>query len=245
MARLSIAEMDKNISEQGSYQASDYKFIPTLYLKDKQSAFVKILLKNIEDVEVHSVHKVRMTSKKGKEYSIDVDCLGKGCPLCQHVNAQTTQEKFPLVTKARDMVYVPLVQVFDADGNPSLDYKILSRSSRWYRNTMCEAESRYGLDEVLEIQRSGQGVDTTYGIYSVKKGPKGAELPKLDIDKLKADLDIADDDISGRKDSLIKTWDADQMEEYLETKQYPTDHQEAAEEEEEVKPRTRTSNYGF
>lgn len=245
MARLSFNEAEARINNSGNGQQGNYT--QTLYLKDKESAFVLSLLKDVTDVEVHSVHKVKFTSKNGKDYMIDVDCLGKGCPLCKEAT-KYQGEKFPAVTKARDMVYVPVVRLYNYEGEFEPSYCVISRSTKWYRNTYVEAATRFDMDKPLEIIRSGKGVDTTWSIYPAGK-VNGEKIPDVNANQLIEDLEIdVDSSISGTPTSVVRTWDADQMEMYIETGQWPNlnNNSDEAEEEEEEQVKPRGNNkYGF
>ena len=66
------------------------------------------------------------------------------------------------------------------------------------------------------------------------------------IEELKADLEVLDDDAVGRLDSIVKTWTAEQMDFYLNTKQNPTKANMSAKKEEAPQQVTRRSNHhGF
>lgn len=243
MARLNFAEAEERMQAQSNYQGGD--FVKTLYLKDKENTFILSLLKDETEVEVHSIHKVKLMSKNGKEYSIDVDCLGRDkCPLCKEA-LNHTEEKYPMVSKAKDMVYVPIVRLYNYEKEFEPQYNILTRSTKWYRNTYIEAATRFDMEKPLEIMRSGTGVDTTWSLYPATKA-YGKAIPEVSAEQLIKDLDIdIDSSISGASNSIVKTWDADMMAIYIETGSWPSSNNsdDGDEEEEEVKP--RNNKYGF
>lgn len=241
MARISFDDAEKRMDAQKSFTGGN--FTNVLYLKDKENAYILSLLKDVTDVEVHSVHKVKMTSKNGKEFMVDVDCLGKGCPLCKEAQNHTN-EKFPAVSKARDVVYVPVVKLYNNNKEFDPQYYVISRSTKWYRNTYVEAASRFDMNKPLEIVRSGSGVDTTWSIYPANKA-FGETIPEVNANQLIEDLDIdIDNSISGTQTSVVKTWDADQMEDYIETGTWPSSSVEDAEDDKGIKPRGN-NKYGF
>lgn len=239
MSRISLNEANERLNNQ-----STGNYINTFYLKnDKDHTIVRMLLDDVTNIEVHSVHEVKMTSKNGNEYRVQVDCHGNNCPLCKEA-LQYEGQKFPLVRKARDMVYIPLIRLYNKDGNYEPTYEILCRSTRWYRDELAGYAARYDISGYVEVEKTGTGLKTTYKLYEARKDFDGKPFSNPQpIEKLKEDFEIKDDDICGRKDSLIKTWSSEDFEEFLETGTYPKGNTEP--EEEEIKPRTRSSNRGF
>lgn len=242
MSRMSFETANERIDQQSQYSGGNYT--NTLMLKDKENAFVLSLLKDVTDVDVYSVHKVKMTSKSGKEYTIDVDCLGKDCPLCKEAQNHLN-EKFPQVSKPRDVVYVPIIRLYNKDKEFEPQYMVLTRSTKWYRNTYVEAASRFDMTKPLEIMRSGNGVDTTWSIYPAIKA-YGKDIPEVDPNKVLDDLEVdIGESIYGTPFSVVKNWNADQMNQYIETgSPYVPNNDDDIEEEEEIKPRGN-NKYGF
>ena len=188
-----------------------------------------------------------MTSKGGKDYRISVDCLGDGCPMCREA-LKYDKQMFPLVGRARDNIYIPLIRFYDRNGKFEPAYQIFVRSTRFYRDILAGYCSRYAIDGYTEIERIGGKNDkkTSYNLYSVTKDFDGKVLDDtLTVDKLKEDFEVLDDDIFGRHDSLIKSWTREEFAEFLETGTYPSRSGASSESEEEVKSRSRTSNHGF
>lgn len=246
MARMNLNEANERLDNQ---QQGSGNYINQFYLKnDKDHTIIQMLIKDVADIEVHSIHEVKMVSKNGKEYRVQVDCLGgRDCPLCKEAVKHENQ-KFPLVRKARDMVYIPILRLYNAKGEYEPNYEILNRSTRWYRDELAGFAARYDVDGYIEVEKTGTGLKTTYKLYEARKDLDGNPLDKpKSIDEIKEDFDIKDDDICGRKDSLVKSWTVEDFEEFLETGTYPKGTSDAAneEEEEEVKPRSRSSKRGF
>jgi hypothetical protein len=242
MARMSFKEAEERVQNQG--QGGNGNYTNILFLKDKESAYIIPLLKDVTDVEVHSVHKVKLVSKSGKEYMVDVDCLGNNCPLCKEAQNHVG-EKFPQVSKARDAVYVPIVRLYNKDKEFDPQYYVLTRSTKWYRNTYVEAASRFDMNKPLEIVRSGNGVDTTWSIYPAMK-VNGKDIPEVDLNQLIDDLEIdIDSSIFGTPYSVVKGWSAEQMEHYIETgSAYIPNDSDEEDKEEDIKPRGN-NKYGF
>lgn len=241
--RIGLDEVDARLEKQ----QMNFGYINTFYLsKDKDHTIVRFLLEDVKDIELYSVHRVKMTSKAGKEYAVEVSCHGDNCPLCQEA-LKYDKQAFPKVSKARDNIYLPLIRLYDAKGNLDPSYQVFVRSTRYYRDTFAGFAARYDLGGYTEIERIGEGLKTTYNLYNVTKDFDGKPLDSgMTIAELKKDYDVKEDDIFGRRDSLIKDWTAEQFAEYLETGTYPSDGDaDESEEKEEVTPRSRTSKHGF
>lgn len=241
---------------------SSFNFINEFFLKnDGESNIVRFLFNEPNDIEVHAVHMVRMTSKSGQSYLIQVDCLGDNCPLCKEA-VNHTDEKMPLVSRVRDNIYLPLIAAYDVDGSVKPQYKVFVRTTNYYKNTLAPFIKRNDLNDMVEIERNGAkgSPRTSYNLYEAKKDfdeksvkDKASALYELatkSIDDLKADFDVKPDDICGRTDSLIRTWTPEQVEMFLENPSaYPSlggDKKEEETKEEEVKPRNRrAANHGF
>lgn len=244
MARINLTEANDRLDNQ-----KNFGYINTFFLtKDKEHTIVKPLLSDMNDLEVHSIHEVKMTSKNGKDYRVSVDCLGDGCPMCREA-LKHADKMFPLVSKVRDNIYIPLIRLYDRNGEYNPAYEIFVRSTRFYRDTLAPAVSRYGLDGYWEIERIGGpgSKKTTYNLYSINKDFDSKPLDNSKtLEQLKEDFEVKEDDIFGRRDSLIKSWSAADFAEFLETGTYPkgSSTEDTDEEEEEVKPRSR-NRHGF
>jgi len=241
MARLSLEEANERLDNQKSFG-----YINQFYLTDdKEHTIVRFLLKDVSDIEVYSIHQVKMTSKNGSEYVVHVSCHGDNCPLCKEA-MKYDKQKFPLVSKARDNIYIPLIRFYDKDGKLDPAYQVFVRSTRFYRDTLAGYAARYNVDGYTEVERVGKGTKTAYNLYSVVKDFDGKALDdSISIEQLKEDFEVRKDDIFGRSDSLIKDWTSEQFEQFLETGTYPKGDLQDNDEEEEVKPRNRSSKHGF
>ena len=242
MARISIETANKHLENN----SREYKYVNNFYLKQRgENTFIRPLLADIKDIEVYSIHNVRMTSKTGKTYLVQVSCHGDNCPLCKEAqkydNALTAK-----VSKVRDYVYLPLIRLYNADKEYQPSYEIFSRSTRWYRDELAPFCARYNFNTVLEIQRLGTGKDTTYKLYEARKDFEGNIIKDdISIEQYMKDFEVQNDDIFGRPDSLILDWTTVEFERYLETGTYPKAIiSEETDEEEEATPRRR-SNKGF
>lgn len=255
--------MTLNEAQTRAENRSNFNFINEFFLKnDGESNIVRFLFNDPNDIEVHAVHMIRMTSKGGQSYLIQVDCLGDNCPLCKEA-VNHTDEKMPLVSRARDNIYLPLIAAYDVDGSVKPQYKVFTRSTNYYKNTLAPFIKRNDLNNMVEVERQGERSNprVSYNLYEAKKDfdeksvtDKTSELYTLatkTIEELKEDFGVKVDDICGRADSLIKTWTKEQVEMFLENPSvYPSlggNKEEVKEEtkEEEVKPRNRRSNHGF
>lgn len=146
MARINFNDIEKRNEEKKAFaNGGNFKRISELWLKDRESAYVKVLLDDIKNVEVHSIHKVKIPTKTGKSFNIHVDCLGQGCPLCEEAKKHT-EEMFPMVTRVRDMIYVPLLSFMNYQGEEELNFAVLARSTSWASSDFFPDMARYGID---------------------------------------------------------------------------------------------------
>ena len=229
MARKTFTQAKENLNTQ----QNNGDFINSFYLKhDKESNFVKFLKTDIEDMDILSVHNVALISPRtGKKYFQLVDCHGDGCPLCKASQSNTA------IGKVRDMIFIPLIQLYTADGQFEPTYKVFNRSVRWASDVLAGFTARYGLDGIIELERNGSGMKTTYAMYEARKGWNGEELPNLpDIDKMKEDFNVQDDDIIGKPTSLVHTWTAEMVDLFNET---GSPYVPKTEEKEDTTPRRR------
>ena len=186
MARLSLEEANERLENQKSFG-----YINQFYLTDdKEHTIVRFLLKDSADIEVYSVHQVKMTSKSGSEYAVSVSCHGDNCPLCKEA-MKYDKQKFPLVSKARDNIYIPLIRFYDKDGKLDPVYQVFVRSTRFYRDTLAGYAARYNIDGYTEVERVGKGLKTAYNLYSVVKDFYGKTLDNaISIEQLKDDFGV-------------------------------------------------------
>ena len=168
--------------------------------KDKEVAQVRFLYNGIEDVEAYAVHKVDTPDSKYGRY---VNCLRSydepkdNCPFCREGVPQQVRLFIPLYNIDEDKI-----QIWDR--GKTFAHKMTSLCSR-YPNLV---------SHVFEIERNGKENDkkTTYETYEVDKDDTTLE-----------DLDVQIQDILGGA-VLDKT--AEDMEYYLEAKEFPPDEDE-------------------
>lgn len=255
--RLSLEQAESRKPERNT----NFKYINEFYLKSEgESNIVRFLFDDPTNIEIHGVHIIRLTTKNGKQIPIAVDCLGDNCPLCKEAQNHTA-EKFPLVSRVRDNIYMPLIAMYDNNGEVKPSYRVFVRGINYYKDTLAPFAKRNELTEAVEIERTGQGVGTRYNLYNARKDLDGNAITDTEfgvilnksLEELKADFEVQEDDICGRADSLIRTWTAEQIEMFLaDPSKYPSlnsnteeNTEEKKEEAEEVKPRRRSSNHGF
>ena len=228
MARKSFTQAQEDMNNnQGGYTQN-------FYLKnEKDSAFIRFLFDNLDDVPILSVHNVALTSKSGTTYYAQVDCIGEGCPFCKHATKSTP------FSSARDMGYMPLLQIYNENGEYEPTFKVFNRSVSWMSNTLVGFESRYGLDSIIEIETTGQKKKKTYNLYPAMKGFRGQELPELPpLDKLLDDFEVTEESIT----SGVRSWTAEEMENYIKFGEHKTEDDTT---EEEERPVTRRTSRGF
>lgn len=177
---------------------------------DKDVAQVRILYNGVEDVEGYAVHKV---ATPDSQYGRYVNCLRKydepreNCPFCREGIAQQVRLFIPLYNIDEDKM-----QIWDR--GKKFASKITSLCSR-YPDLV---------SHVFEIERNGKPKEqtTTYEIYEIDKDDTTLE-----------DLDIDIPDMIG---GVVLDKSVDDMEYYLEAKEFPP-------EEDEEPVRRRTSRH--
>lgn len=223
-------------------QGTEFKNLNNFYLKDKEKAIIQLLVKDVSEIPVVRTHLVQLYSKQGRPYFVEVSCLGDGCPFCE-AKAQDVDNQNSAVSFAHDRLIIPLV-VLERNGKSEMTYALFTRSVNFYTNSISPYGARFNLAEPIEVSRSGQGTSTTYTLFP-PVDPSKYDTGKT-IEELKADLGVSDDDVVGRLDSIVKTWTAEQMDFYLNTKQNPTKANMSAKKEEAPQQVTRRSNHhGF
>jgi hypothetical protein len=139
---------------------------------DKETAKVRFLLKDEDDLEIYSVHKM--------EGMKQIDCLGKNCPLCKSGD------------RPKLRIYIPLSVEGEA--------KVWERGSNYIAKIEALFR-RYGTKNDLfkqefEIERNGKKGDkeTTYEIFPIDKDNKLSfeDLPNSVsvLGKIVAEMDI-------------------------------------------------------
>lgn len=255
MARMSISNAMSALKAQEESRSNfSGKYVNKFIMKgDGAQTFVKFLIEDLNDVEVYSVHQVRMKSKNGKDYAVSVDCLGSNCPLCReapnHINEKYPM--IPMVTKAKHNVTIPLINAFSGEDGKTPAYEVLMWSTWMYKKIQPMLARIRPITQPIELLRTGTSTDTSYSAFGAD--PDADEVKALSgtVEELKTKFDVKDDDIYGRNDSLIKAWTAEQMEEYISTGTYPSNSGSQAdganEPVEEAQPVTRrtATKHGF
>lgn len=249
--RINLNEAMEALAQQqaNSENNSGGKYVNEFRLKgDGNRTIIKPLVEDLNDVEVHSVHKVRMTSKGGKSYTVSVDCLGNNCPLCKeapnHVNEKYPQ--IPLVTRAKTMVTIPVIRLYDNDGKREPSYELLNWSAWMYKKVSPQFMRMKPFARPMELMRTGTSTDTSYNAFPMDTDFDNGELTELNgtVAELKAKYEVRDDDIIGRNDSFIRSWTAEQMEQFISTGAYPNAVSKVDTPTQQDTPRQRV-NHGF
>lgn len=225
-------------------QTTEFKNLNNFFLKDKEKAIVKFLFKDASEIPVVRSHLVSLYSKQGKQYYVEVNCLGEDCPFCQ-AKAADVDNQNTAISFAHDRLIIPLV-VLERNNKKELTYALFTRSINFYTNNISPYGARFDLSGPIEMQRSGQGTSTTYNMYPAVN-PEEYDTGKT-LEELKADLGVLDDDAVGRVDSIVKSWTAEQMDFYLNTKQNPTRANMNAQKEEKQAPQQvtrRSAHHNF
>lgn len=223
-------------------QNTEFKNLNNFFLKDKEKAIIQLLVNDVSEIPVVRTHLVQLYSKQGRPYFVEVSCLGDGCPFCE-AKANDVDNQNNAVSFAHDRLIIPLV-VLERNNKPEMTYALFTRSVNFYTNSISPYGARFDLGSAIEVSRSGQGTSTTYTLFP-PVDPSKYDTGKT-LEELKADLGVSDDDAVGRLDSIVKTWTAEQMDFYLNTKQNPTKANMAAKKEEAPQQVTRRSNHhGF
>lgn len=235
--RISLSEALERTNQQGTPK----NYIKQFMLKENEATFLRLLVDDLNDVEVCTTHRVRMTSKTGKQYTVMVNCIGKDCPLCKEAPNHVAEAypQIPLVTKAKDIVTIPLINF----NNGTPEYQILAWSVFIFKKINPMLSRIKPLSSTIEVQRTGNAVETNYFAYPADDKPELAGT----VDELKKKFDVKDDDTTGRFDSLIREWTASQMGEYLTTGTYPHSNSAImiAKPSEDTEAPVRRTNYGF
>lgn len=252
MARISFEEMnarlDKRTKNDNTHtENTTRKFLNKVQLKEnKAHTIVRMLVDKPEDIEIYSTHTVRMTRKNGKTYPVEVSCLGDGCPLCEAAK-KFASDPFPqMVTRVNDSFYAPVISLYNYKGEREDNYELFSRSTNYYRTNLMGFMTRYGIDNYIEIERvnGATPAQTQWNLFEARKDFEGNALDTSEsVASLRVKFNVQNDDIFGRADSYIKNWTAEQMNQYLETGEYPSNKKETP--QEVVTPRARSVNHGF
>lgn len=243
--RKSVDEITKTLEEREN--RTDFKQINTFRIsKDGDKKKVLPLFDKAEDTEFYSVHAVKMVSpKSGKEYTVDVDCIGTGCPFCREAPkyAEVKFPAIPQISRKQDTLFMNFVTVTLNDkGEYEFEYTPWKRSAYFYKSTLQQASAYYSpmMGNPLDIVRVDK---KTYNFFPARADEQGNPYPKFNMQEIKTNLNIVPEDIYGRPDSLVKSWTVDQMEEYIANPNtYPSFQSEGNDEvKEEVKEERPTA----
>lgn len=213
MSRININDIEKFEQTGG-----DTNFFNSLK-DDKDTAVIRLLHSDVDDLDIHAVHRVEVTNKDGKTINRYVGCLapeGKPCPLCNSGN-------FRLIK-----IYLHLIH----EGQ----YKIWERGKTMIRKIE-GLFPRYGRDvnglygREFEVQRNGGKGDpkTSYEFYPLDKDGKTIE-----------DFKDEKKDVEG---TLILEWDANTMTDFLNG--VDVYNKESSVTDEEIVPRVQTGREVF
>lgn len=232
MARINLEEMKTRLDQQNSGS-----FISSFYLKgDGSHNIVKFLLNSVNDIEIFSVHSVRLAGKNGNYFN-SVNCKGgDDCTLCREA-VNHTAEKMPLVSRTRDNVYIPVIVMYDKEGKFNPYYAVWERSTKFFRDTLAPTFARYDIHGAFEIERRGVAPQVQYNIYNVDKDFEGNKIDfTKSVEDYKAEFNVKDDDIFGRPDSYIHDWDDEQIKLFVSTGKFPVIKNDGNGEADEAQP---------
>lgn len=184
---------------------------------DKDTARVRFLYKTIDDIEGYAVHRVQVGDKE--RY---VNCLREyNEPL----------EKCPFCSAQIKVVPRLFLKLYNEDAG---ECQIWERSKAYFQRIGSLA-SRYNplCNEVVEIERSGKKGDmhTTYEFYPIEN----------------SEINLNDYEISEPLGTIILDKSADEMQEYLDCGDFPSDSASVSRErnnEQQVVRRTPASSSG-
>ena len=236
--RAEAKEQGKNNFREG------FKNVNNFYLKDGEKAVIQLLVYDAAEIPVVRTHTVQLYSKAGKPYFVEVSCTADEgqCPFCEAKKA-AGKDGLQNVSFAHDKLIMP-VAVLERNGEKETTYALFTRNTSFYMNTLSGYIARFGMTDPIEISRNGQGVSTTYTLFP----PVDVDAYKTGktLEEMRKDLNVEDGDIVGRVDSAVKTWNAEQMNFYLETKVNPTKANMGETEQQETPTiNRRVSNHGF
>ena len=236
--RAEAKEQGKNTFREG------FKNVKNFSLSDGEKAVIQILVNDAAEIPVVRTHTVQLYTKAGKQYFVEVSCTADEghCPFCEAKKA-AGKDGLQNVSFAHDKLIVP-VAVLERNGEKETTYALFTRGTNFYMNTLSGYIASLGIEDPIEISRNGQGVSTTYTLFP----PVDVDAYKTgkNLEEMRKDLNVEDDDVVGRVDSAVKTWNAEQMNFYLETKQNPTKANMGETEQQETPTiNRRVSSHGF
>lgn len=189
---------------------------------DKEVKQVRFMYETLDDIEGMSVHKIKLRNQDGDEKDRYVNCLREynqpvdDCPFCrEHINTQA-RLFIPVYNVEEDTV-----QIWDR--GKTMFQKMTSFCSRYSK------EGTHIVNNLCEIERNGKPKDkkTSYEIYYVDR-----DDTELD------DLPDAPKILGG----FVLDKSADDMEYYLENKEFPPTEDDEEEDDTPVRRRESRSS---
>lgn len=152
MGRIKLNEVKKYGSSRTDY----------FHLKnDKDTAVVRFMIKNLDELEIYAVHYVKKVSDNGNKYNAKVECLapdGIECPLCEEGNYQSVRFFIPVIHEGQVKIW---------ERGKTFISKITSNFERY-----ANKDKDVGLwCREFEVQRNGKkgSTDTTYELFVLDK----------------------------------------------------------------------------
>lgn len=235
--RISLNEAVEraNNREVASNRTNNYKQVANFYLKDGEKAIIKLLVNDVADIPVVRTHTVQMRTNAGKTYYAEVNCID-GCPLC----AAKKKADLPQISFAHDKIFLPLV-VLERNGVAENTYALFTRGIGFYTGTIRQYIARFGIKDAIEVSRSGNGRNTQYTFFPPLDISKYA--PDKSVEEFRTELNVENEDVEGRADSLVKSWSVERMQNFINSLSETAEP--VAEEAEPVITPRRSVNHGF
>jgi len=220
MARINIGQYQ---AYQEAREANDgaertpVKFYPYFSLKkSNETARVRLLSATVDDVDAYFIHKVPCENKKGVKYWKEVNCLNEDgrhvddCPFCKEYNHLKGEDGKSDSRHRHAKVFLKLVNI------NTNQYEYFERGMGWVKDELSPYAKRnlplYG--KVIEIERIGSDLQTTYKLYACDSDENGTPYPpvtKEDIEALLVQYEVPE--ILG---TTLMDASADQMNCYIE-----------------------------
>ena len=171
---------------------------------DGDSEMVQIVGSSLDDILMYTTHEIPMRSQNGNEYTRKISCLKQHpndpagvCPFCDCGHKTKIARFVPLYSLAKKAVVL-----WERSGQ-FIEQNILSTMNR-IKHTM----NKNPQDCVVEVVRSGRKGDrkTTYQLYPMDNQPA---------------VDLSSAEIPDPEGTLIATWSAADMRNYIETGAIP------------------------
>lgn len=220
MGRINIGQyqayQEARANNEGG-ERTPVKFYPYFSLKkSNETARVRVLSATVEDVDAYFIHKVPCENKKGVKYWKEVNCLNDDgrhvddCPFCKEYNHLKGEDG---KSDSRHRHAKAFLKLINLNTN---QYEYFERGMGWVKDELSPYAKRnlplYG--KVIEIERIGSDLQTTYKLYACDSDENGTPYPpviKEDIEVLKVQYEVPE--ILG---TTLVDASADQMNCYIE-----------------------------